>query len=70
MEDEGVLSHQTFLVKNFPFLYRRENKTIAGVLSSEFWLPITDLKQQLTLVKKNDNVQHYFEDKFNFWNDW
>ena len=57
MEDQGALSHQTFLVKN---------KTI-GVLS------ITNHRfkaSSCTFVKKNDNVQHYFEDEFDFWNDW
>ena len=69
MEDQGVLNHQTFLVKTFPF-YRRENKTI-GVLSREFWTDHRFKAASCTFVlKKNDNVQHYFEDEFDFWNHW
>ena len=43
MEDQGEQSPQTFLVNNFSF-NREKNKTI-GVLSSEFWIQIADLKQ-------------------------
>ena len=34
MEDQGVLSHETFLVKNFPFFNRRANQKTIGALSS------------------------------------
>jgi len=44
MEDQGVQIPQTFSVKNFPSFNRHENMTI-GVLSSEFWIQIMDLKQ-------------------------
>ena len=70
MEDQGVASHQTFLVKKFTFLLppRKQNDRCAfkGVL-------ITDHRfkaASCTFVKKNDNVQHYLKDKFDFWNDW
>ena len=72
MEDQGVhvLSNQTFLGKNFPFLLpqRKQDDQCAfnGVL-------ITDHRfkaASCTFVKKNDNVQHYFEDEFDFWNNW
>ena len=43
-EDQGERSPQTFLVDNFSLLNRGENKAI-GVLSSEFWIQVADLKQ-------------------------
>ena len=68
MEDQGVQSHQTYLVKNFTFLLppRKQDDRCAFK-----WVLITDHRfkaASCTFVKKNDNVQHYFEDKFDFWN--
>ena len=40
--------------------------------TSEFWLRLTDHKFKAaswTFLKKNGNVQHYFEDELDFWND-
>ena len=72
MEDQDVhgLSNQTFLGKNFPFLLpqRKQDDRCAfnGVL-----ITVRRFKAaSCTFVKKNDNVQHYFEDEFDFWNNW
>ena len=64
----GVLSHQTSLVKNFTFLLppRKQDDWCAFK-----WVLITNHRfkaASCTFVKKNDNVQHYFEGKFDFWN--
>ena len=69
MEDQGVLNHQTFLVKKFPFLLppRKQDDRCAfkGVKRSRRFKAAS-----CTFVKKNDNVQHYFDDEFDFCNDW
>ena len=72
MEDQGVLSHQTFLAKNFPFLLLPQKQDDRCTFQVSFDNTNRRFKAaSCTFVKKNDGkVQHYFEDEFDFWNDW
>ena len=69
MEFQGALSHQTFLVKDFPFLLPPQKQddwcAFKRVLISNHRFKAASS----TFVKKNDNVQHYLEHDFDFWND-
>ena len=55
MEYQGQRNPQIFLVNNFAFLNRGENKTIDALSS---WIQIADLKQLPGLKKQNGNVQY------------
>ena len=69
-QDQGVLSHQTFLVKNFLFCQPPQKQDDQCAFK---WVLITDGRFKAaswTFVKKKGNVEHYFKDEFDFWNDW
>ena len=55
MDDQGVQSHQNFLMKIFSSHNRRKNMTI-GALSSK----IVDLKHFSDIRNKNGDVHYYF----------
>ena len=61
MEDQRRRSPQSFLVNNFPSFNHDENKTI-DALSSEFWIPIADLKQ-LSGLKKTKMAMYSISSK-------
>jgi len=70
MEDQGVQSPQTILVKNISFLQPPQKQ---GDRSALKWVLNTDRgfkAASWTLENKNGNVQYCFEVEFNFYHDW
>ena len=70
MEDQGVQSPQTFLVKNFSFLQLLRKRKVCACFQVSLNTDCRYKAASWTLEYKNDNVQYYFEVQFNFYNDW
>ena len=70
MEDQGVLNHQTFWRKiSLSSTAVKTRRSVNFQVSFDYGSQIK--AASCTFIKKNDgNVQHYFEDEFDFWNDW
>jgi len=70
MEDQGVQSPQTILVKNFSFLKRSRIHDKWCTFMCFLNVDRGFKAASWTLENKNGNVHYYFAVYFNFWNIW